>query len=174
MGLRPFVLGALMAVPTMAFAGQVHAVLAADAIPTHIRPTTEAVATLLKGALGRSATLRELAATIEASDLLVFVVVSAEPGTWRGGTRFAAVAVDERMVIVTINAGLDAREKLAVLGHEWQHVCEVAANRDVIDQAGMRRLFERIGHLAGPEGDVYETAAAQRIERQVRAEIVRR
>ena len=169
--LRTPVLGALIAIPTLAWAGQVHPSSDPNALPTHLRPATEAVATVVRGALVQSATLRELAATIEASDLLVFVEISNEPSSWRGGTRFASTFVDGRMVIVTINANLSAKERLAVLGHELQHACEVAADPDVTDQAGMRRLFERVGHQEGLNTDIYETAAAQRIERQVRLEL---
>jgi hypothetical protein len=169
--LRTPVLGALIALPTLAWAGQVHPTPELNVLPTHVRPATDAVAAVLKGALAQSATLRELATTIEASDVLVFVVISNEPSSWRGGTRFASTFVDGRMVIVTINADLDVRERLAVLGHELQHVCEVAADPDVTDQAGMRRLFERVGHQEGLNAGVYETDAAQRIERQVRSEL---
>lgn len=170
-GLRTSILGALIALPTLPWPGQIRPTSEAGVLPTRVRPDTEAVASVLKGALVRSATVRELAATIERSDLLVFVVMSSEPSAWRGGTRFASTSIHGRMMIVTINASLDAREKLAVLGHELQHVCEVAADLDVTDQAGMRRLFERVGHPTALSGGVYETAAAQRIERQVRAEV---
>jgi hypothetical protein len=170
MGLQAWVLAVVLGIPAIAGAGQSdQAVVAAPS--SRVRPTTAAVAVFLKSALPRSGTLRDLAAAIEASDLLVFVEISNEPGPWRGATRFASTSVHARMVIVTINGGLDAREKIAVLGHELQHVCEVAADRTVTDQGEMRHLFERIGHLAGPSAGVYETASAQRIERLVRGEI---
>ena len=169
---RASVLGAIIAIPTMAWAGAFHSLPDSNVLPTRLRPTTATVAAVLKGAIGQSATVRELAAAIEASNLLVFVEISHQPSSLRGGTRLATTFDDGRMVIVTINASLDAREKLVVLGHELQHVCEVAADPGVTDQAGMRRLFERVGHQSGSHGGVYETAAAQRVERLVRAELM--
>jgi hypothetical protein len=47
-------------------------------------------------------------------------------------------------------------------------VIEVANARDVVDRAGLVRLFERIGfHLDGSH-DLYETLEAQIMERRVR------
>ena len=176
MGHRAAAVGVLVLVPVMAWAGQPGK--AAEALSSRLRPTSAAAAATLASALERSETLRTLAATIETSDLRVYVETSEEPGAWRGGTRFVAVAGDVRMLTVTLNGSLAPREKLAVLGHELQHVCEVAADLTVTSQARMKQLFEQIGHLVNPKGvareNVYETAAAQRVEYQVRVEVAQK
>ena len=136
---------------------------------TRTQPTDATSTSLLKEGLRRSATLRELAADIEASDVLVLVGVSHQPGMWRGVTSFVAAGDGVRILRVTLNARLLADEQLAVLGHELQHAREVAASR-VVDQAGMERLFEKLGHQRGPRRG-YETDAAQLIERRVRHEV---
>jgi hypothetical protein len=67
--------------------------------------------------------------------------------------------------------GRSRNEQISVLGHELQHVSEVAAAAGVDDVPGMRRLFERIGQQTDLAGKKYETAAAQAVEDLVRAEI---
>jgi hypothetical protein len=147
--------------------------LTRDPDETRIRPMDEPSRTLLQQGLLRSATVRALAREIEASDVLVFMLVSHEPGNWRGETRFLTAAAGARMLQVKINGALELRDRLAMVGHELQHVLEVARAPGVVDQAGMLRLFEKLGHQRGPLSGRYETRAAQSIERQVRSEVTK-
>lgn len=145
--------------------------LGATAEAGEIRAATPKVSAFVADARGRSETLRRLASAIEASDLIVLVLTSAEPGNWRGDTRLVSAVPAARVLVIRINQSLDSRERLAVLGHEWQHACEVASDAAVVDQAGMQRLFERAGHPTSPGGRTFETQAAQDVERIVRSEI---
>jgi hypothetical protein len=138
---------------------------------TGILPTDEIAASLFRQGTRRSATLLNLAAEIEASDVRVLALVVDEPGPWRGFTRFIAAADGVRILSVAVNPRLHQVEQLAALAHELQHVCEIARARDVVDQAGMRRLFAKLGYQT--QGHHYETLAAQTVERQVRLEVAR-
>lgn len=133
--------------------------------------TTDQSVTLLEEGFRRSVTLGQLAADIAASDIRVQVHFSNEPGIWRGETSFVAATTGLRILRTRINAALEKQERLAVLGHELQHVREVASAPDIVDQLGMMRFFERLGFPSSPGSRNYETSAAQRIERQVRAEL---
>ena len=150
-----------------------HAALNADreqeTQTSKLRPLGEAVGLLREG-LRRSATLRVLVADLETSDLRIWIIVSADEGAVRGATGFVAAAGGVRMLIVVVNSVLLPDDRLAVLAHELQHAREVGAVRTVVDQRGMRRLFEKLGHRLSPDSN-YETNAAQLIERQVRNEV---
>ena len=91
----------------------------------------------------------------------------------RGRTQFGSAQGAVRMVITRISTFLIQDERLAVLGHELQHVCEIAAELDVRDDAAVRKLFLRIGDRTSWSRDSYETAAAVEIERRVLNEVQR-
>ena len=90
--------------------------------------------------------MRDLAAAIDASDVRAYLDISNEPGLWRGVTSFVSASAGIRIVNVKINGALDKLERLAVLGHELQHVREVASAPEVINQAGMLKLLQTLGH----------------------------
>jgi hypothetical protein len=57
------------------------------------------------------------------------------------------------------------------LGHELQHALEVAAAADVTNEAGLERLYRRIGRLQVHQVSRFETDAAVRAGEQVLAEV---
>jgi hypothetical protein len=118
-------------------------------------------------------TVRDLVTKIDRSDVLVYLIGSNEPGNWRGKTRFVSAAAGARMLIVTINLALESPERIAVLGHELQHVHEVAEAPEVVDLEGFRRFFARTGDQISLAGNEFETVAAQAIERRVLQEVTR-
>jgi hypothetical protein len=140
----------------------------------HVRWNDESAARLLNDALERSETVRVLFEKIQASDLLLYVIVEASPGTPRGRTSIVSKGGAIRMLHTVINGTLDSDERIIVLAHEFQHVIEMAEAAEVVDQDGMRRLFRRIGYQVGLRAENYETAAAEAVERRVRAEIRKR
>jgi hypothetical protein len=135
-----------------------------------VRARNEASGALLKDGLRRSATVSALAAELETFDLLVFVSGSRDPGNWRGRTTLRSSGSSIRVFAVDINMVLLRNEQVAVLGHELQHVKEVAAAPEVTSQDAMQRFFKRVGIRVG--WDQYETQAAQNIEHRVRQEIL--
>jgi hypothetical protein len=139
-------------------------------IGERVRTNDIASASLLKEAIRRSATINRLVDQIQTSDVLVMVARSNDR-TLRGLTQFSSAQGDLRLLITRITTFLIQDEQLAVLGHELQHACEIAAAPEVTNQAALRQLFERIGDRTTWSGDRYETAAALEMERRVVEEV---
>jgi hypothetical protein len=140
----------------------------------HVRANDEFAARLLNDALERSKTVRLLFGRIQASNLLVYLIVERGQGLPRGRTSVVSKGGAIRMLHTVIDGTLDSDERICVLGHEFQHVIEIAEAPEVADQDGMRRLFRRIGYQISLRAENYETTAAEAIERRVREEIRRR
>lgn len=143
-----------------------------DQIEVRVRTNDIASASLLDEALRRSPTIRRLVAEIQTSDVMVMLALT-DDRTVRGRTQFGSAQDGVRMVITRISTFLIHDDRLAVLGHELQHVCEIAAAPEVRDDAAVRRLFTRIGDRTSWSRDSYETAAAVEIERRVLNEVQR-
>lgn len=84
-----------------------------------------------------------------------------------GTTRFVTSRGGYRYARITLNGDLPTRARSAILAHELQHACEIAAS-DANDLASLKRLFEREGHRAG---GYYETRLAVETERNVLREL---
>ena len=144
----------------------------ADQIGAKVRTNDVASASLLEEGLRRSSTIGRLVAAIQASDVVVILALTNDRSA-RGRTQFSSAQAGVRIVITTISAFLIQDERLAVLGHELQHVCEIAAAPEVRDDEAVRKLFVRIGDRTSWSRDSYETAAAVEIERRVLNEVQR-
>lgn len=134
---------------------------AADVRPRtpHLRSTDrEALRTVREG-MRRSPTFRRLVEAIEGSDVLVYIEPTHEmpPGAdafmrWFGANvLFRAVRIGVRIPVSTDRF-------LALLGHEMQHVTEVAAEPMVRDDRSLDALYRRIGFDSGAG---WETRAAR-------------
>ena len=75
---------------------------------------------------------------------------------------------------ITIGSDLPADRQMALLGHELQHVAEIARVTWVSSQADVGSLFALIGWRDATQAAGYETSAALAIERQVARELGRR
>ena len=129
-----------------------------------VRAADTKAAFLLAAGLSRSATFRSLVKAIEESDLVVYV--ETRPLKIPGRMQLLAATSVCRHIRVSIQTpGLDD-DLVAWLGHELTHAVEVAGAPDVRDQAGLRRLYQRIGR-ADRYGDEVESAAAQETWKRV-------
>lgn len=144
--------------------------LPARQIANRVRANDAASASLLGDALNRSLTVRGLAGKIQRSDVLVMLALSNDR-TVRGLTQFSTAQDGVRILVTRITTFLIQDERIAVLAHELQHACEIAAAPEVTSDAAVRQLFDRIGDRTSWVGDRYETAAAVDVERQVREEL---
>jgi hypothetical protein len=140
----------------------------ADAPAAHVRPLDARAAATLREGLMRSATLRELVGALEASDLVVYVGVTQMETP--GRLNFMAVSVGTRFVRISLDFRVMEPFMIGCLGHELQHALEIAAAPDVRDQAGVERLYQRIGEAASAGG--WCTRAAQRAGADVLAEVL--
>jgi hypothetical protein len=143
----------------------------------HVRLSDGYSRALLERGCGRSATFRELVGQIEASDLIVYVRSSSaeRPGPI-GRTVFLTAAAGRRYVVISLSRCLSTGQLVALLGHELQHALEIGAAPEVVDEATLRRLYERIG-TGGRRLDgtwQFDTNAAVVTGRRVLKEISRR
>jgi len=142
--------------------------VAAGTSTTTPRPLDPIAAEAFAQALERSAIVRSLVATLEASNVIVHIESSRTlPSDVRGMTRFVVARGGYRYVRITFNIQLWGRDRVATLAHELQHACEVA-NSSAADVASIRELFEHSGHRTGP---YFDTNAAAATGRNVLAEL---
>jgi hypothetical protein len=137
----------------------------------HVRTTDRSVRQLLKRGFTRSITFARLLARLEHSDVIVYVEeVPRLPGGLEGRMMMLPRAHAVRYVRIQITLRGSPDDSIALLGHELQHAIEIAEHPDVADQAGMVKLYQRIGVRGGEH--VYDTFAAQAMGRAVRKELV--
>jgi len=139
----------------------------------HVRTSEPKILALVNTGLARSATFRRVVATLDRSDVIVYLapklttnalggylahnVVSA------GGHRYLRVAVDIH--------GADGNV-VPIIAHELQHAIEVAQDDGARDPAGVDRLFRRLATAFGcGHSACSDTQAARDVENKVRAEL---
>lgn len=141
---------------------------AAAAEPFAPRPVDPPAAQALSRAMRQSATVRDLVAMLESSNVIVHIETSWNmPAGIAGLTRFVTSRGGYRYVRITLSSGLAGKARTAILGHELQHACEVAAS-SADDADSIRQLFESEGHR---QGRYFETRAALAAEKSARREL---
>ena len=135
-----------------------------------VRSLSSDMADLVHRTAVRSPTVAAMLKAIEASDVILQIDFRLDPALPRAVTTFVGVRGAVRYVRMVINPLLPPRLRMELLGHELQHVIEIASTPAIRDQASMRVAFSAMGWTDGPNGP-YETAAALRVERQVRSEL---
>ena len=141
----------------------------ADSHP-RLRGATLDETRLIEDLLCRSSIARALADEIAASDLIVYVELTAALRAGHGATRFVATAGGFRFLRVVLGAMTHPADRAALLAHELQHVVEIGRAADVRDTNGLRRLYAVIGEDRSAQ-QAFETAAARDVGARVRREI---
>ena len=138
-----------------------------------VRPTSDVARELVAEAMSRSPTIKRLMRDLEASDLFVYVEVRYDIGAAPAETAFLLANHAGRFLRVTIDARLEPRRRIELLGHELHHTLEIAAAPRVRDASGMRQLFNDIGWTL-QRSLAFETGAAVDVERQVSREVAKK
>jgi hypothetical protein len=121
--------------------------------------------------MDRSATFRQLVRRIEASDVIVYIEARHDLKEDVGASmRFVARSTRDRYVRVLLNARHNEPTLVALLGHELQHVVEVAEHPEVGSPDELREFYRRLGLRTGP--DSFDSAAARETGYLVRAELI--
>ena len=138
---------------------------------TRVRPLDPLSAETFEQAITGSPLVRDLVRQLEASNLVVHIEASRSlPTSVSGAMRFVTSRGGYRYVRISLAVDLRPGARAAILGHELQHACEVAASgADDID--AVRRLYQVSGHQPFAASDMFETRAALMVERQVRSEL---
>jgi hypothetical protein len=124
---------------------------------------------VLDDAARRSVTVRGMLQRIEGSDLVVYLRISMLDNNLAGGTNLMTATAHARYIMVTLDPRCIPTELVPRLGHELQHVVEIASVPSVRDVRGMRALFEKIGWHSG-QFDKWETRSAVEVGRRVARE----
>jgi hypothetical protein len=139
---------------------------------TRVRPVNDKAASLLADAQQKSETVRNLIKQLDKGDVVAFVQVASptEEGP-QSTTRFVGVSKLARFVLIQV-AECEAPCRWAeLLGHELQHVNEVAALPGIADDVDLQRFLVQTGYRDTSSARGYETMAARQAERNVRRDI---
>lgn len=135
-----------------------------------VRPLSQRVADVIARGMDRSATFRRLVRRIEASDVIVYIETRRDLRAGVGATmRFVTCSASDRFVRVLLNGEYSEHTLAALLGHELQHVVEVAENAGIRSPDDLRAFYRRAGLRTGP--DSFDSAAARRAGYVVRDEL---
>jgi uncharacterized protein (DUF849 family) len=138
-----------------------------------VRPMQRRVEALLATGIDRSATFRQLVHRIERSDVIVYVEASHDLRDGVGASmRFVTRSARDRYVRVRLNAAYSNHTLVALLGHELQHVVEVADHEEVQSPDDLREFYRRTGVRTGP--DSFDSEEARNAGYLVRDEITRK
>ena len=104
------------------------------------------VEALLSTGMNRSATFRQLVRRIEGSDVIVYVEARHDLRDGVGASmRFVTRSASDRFVRIQLNADYSNHTLVALLGHELQHVVEVADHAEVQSPDDLREFYRRTG-----------------------------
>jgi len=128
-----------------------------------IRTTGARLHALIERGLRDSPTFRALAARLEQSDVIAYLIADmcAPPGIAARLT-FLSASGGVRYVVVRLRPLGSPLQEVAVLAHELQHAVEIADHASIVDADTLAREYLRIGHLnrAMPAGTAFDTRAA--------------
>jgi hypothetical protein len=137
-----------------------------------IRPLDAQAAAVFAEAQQKSATVRELVSAIRGGDVVAYIqVVPSIEGNPDSGLRFVGGSKVMRFVLIQIAECKAPCREIERLGHELQHVTEVARSSWVTDDSQMQRMLMITGWKDSTAARGYETAAAGQVERMVRREV---
>lgn len=136
-----------------------------------VRGASDKEIRLIEDLIDRSATGRALVASLEATDLIVYVQLAATEASGRAATRFVTTSGPNRFLRIVLGVMTPAFERIPLLAHELQHALEIANEPGVRDDDGVRELYLRIGEDRWARRS-FETTAARETGLRVRREIL--
>jgi hypothetical protein len=126
----------------------------------HVRSSHQALRTMIATATEQSLTFRRMVATIDASNVIVYI----EPGDCRQGVRACLVKVTSagphRSLFVKVDLERTDRRLMAAIGHELRHAIEVLSEPSVTDSAAMYFFYKFKGDRSSVSSVAFETKAA--------------
>jgi hypothetical protein len=127
-------------------------------------------------AVQRSPSLRELIATLDLSDRIVYAEEGVCERAHAQSCLIPSATPGVKHLVVRFNPRLSIVQAASELAHELYHAAEVAREPSAIDAESVRQLFTRIGENAcrGTGEECWETRAARTFEQLVRRELLGR
>ena len=136
-----------------------------------LRWLNQEAAALLTDARRVSPTVARQMADLDRSGVVVYVKVRLVPRCSTGRLALLGASGDVRYLKIEISATNRRDDAIGWLGHELQHALEVAAAADVRNEAGLERLYRRIGRPQVHHASRFETDAAVTVGEQVLGEV---
>lgn len=141
---------------------------------SRIRFDNGRIGEVFRYAMKKSPAFEDLVQTLESQDRVVYV----EEGRCQHGHISSCLQIMATPGGRSIQIRIDPRESIqlvvARLAHELFHASEIARDTSIVDAAGLRALYERIGHAREPchvNGGCWETRAAVAFEALVTREL---
>jgi hypothetical protein len=136
-----------------------------------IRPRSPIVNAAIEFGVKRSQTLADEFDLLQRSDVVAYVEASRVPYSGVSGyVTFISKTATCRYVRITLTPHLNLTQMAALLGHELQHVLEIAAHPEVIDPDSLAEMYERVGRRSHHERS-YESAEAIEVGLRVQNEL---
>jgi hypothetical protein len=125
-----------------------------------VRPRSAIVIAAIEFGIKRSPTLADEFDQLQRSDIVAYVEAArvAYSGV-AGYVTFVSKTTMCRYVHITLTPHLNLSQMAALLGHELQHVLEIAAHPEVVDAESLSEMYERVGRHSHHERS-YESAEA--------------
>ena len=122
--------------------------------------------------LKRSPSFQALVAALQETDIVAYVDSDLKPlgDTW-GHVGFISKTTQCRYVRIAITAHVNLSQAAALLAHELQHVYEIAAHPEVVDNATLGAMYERFGRKAN-YANSYDSEEAKEMGARVAAELL--
>lgn len=141
---------------------------------SHVRPVSDRARDTLADAVARSATIARLVDALNTTDVIAFIDTRLDPAIPTAETMLMTKVVGARYVHVLLNPRLTIDDRIEYLGHELQHVLEIAQDPFAVDSASVRRRFAAIGReltASGAREKAFETEGAKLVSLAVRREL---
>ena len=144
-----------------------------DASARHVRATEPRILRLVDAGISASTTFRGLVATLNASDVIVYVEPKRTRQALGGYLAHNVVAQGQyRYLHIAVDIAGAEHRLVSLLAHELQHAVEVASTPDARDAESLERMFSRLAIRFGCAGTTcFETQGAKDVERTVREEL---
>ena len=140
---------------------------------SHVRVRHTVLEPILREAIDNSATIRDMVATLDASDVIVyFELLPGMPASLPAGLSYAGSGGRFRYLRIALNPLNTRAQMILMMGHELQHAVEVAAAPKVRSRRDLEKHYKRIG-IAGRKDDMWDTEAARNAGRRVFREVAR-
>jgi hypothetical protein len=138
----------------------------------HVRSTQPRTEQLLDLGARRSATFAALRATLETTDVIVYVqtVADLRPAL-DGRLIFLGSSGRHRYLRIDVRNSLTTTDLLSAIAHELQHAVEIAGSVEVRDAKSMGSFYERIGVSRGARTS-FDTHAARETGARVKSELL--
>lgn len=137
-----------------------------------VRPYDSRSAALLIEGLRRSDRLREIVEAVEASDVIVYLQTQpALKDRVAGTVTWLTSTPRYRYLRISLNPTVSGELAVAYLGHELQHVVEIANEPSIVSEATLEAFYRRTGIRMLSHTSGWDTEAARVAGEQVRREL---